>query len=144
MAVEQHATCVWTGTLTDGEGRLSAESSGLFSDAPVTWRSRSEEAGATTSPEELLAAAHASCYCMALSHGLTEAGTPPDRLEVSATCTFQAGEGVTRMHLEVVGVVPGVDESAFDQAAETARENCPVSKALAGIPSITLESTLKG
>lgn len=144
MAVEQRASCVWTGTLTEGEGRISAESSGLFADAPVTWKARSEEAGTTTSPEELLAAAHAACFSMALSHGLTNAGTPPERLEVTATATFQAGEGVTSMALEVIGVVPGADEAAFDQAAEAAKENCPISKAVTGIPSITLEATLKG
>jgi lipoyl-dependent peroxiredoxin len=144
MAVEQRASCVWTGTLTEGEGRVSAESSGLFADAPVTWKARSEEAGTTTSPEELLAAAHAACFSMALSNGLTKAGTPPERLEVTATATFQAGEGVTSMALEVIGVVPGVDEAGFDQAAEAAKENCPISKAVTGIPSITLEATLKG
>jgi osmotically inducible protein OsmC len=144
MAVEQRASCVWTGTLTEGEGRVSAESSGLFADAPVTWKARSEEAGTTTSPEELLAAAHAACFSMALSNGLTNAGTPPERLEVTATATFQAGEGVTSMALEVVGVVPGADEAAFDQAAEAAKENCPISKAVTGIPSITLAATLKG
>jgi lipoyl-dependent peroxiredoxin len=144
MAVEQRASCVWTGTLTEGEGRVSAESSGLFADAPVTWKARSEEAGTTTSPEELLAAAHAACFSMALSNGLTNAGTAPERLEVTATATFQAGEGVTSMALEVVGVVPGADEAAFDQAAEAAKENCPISKAVTGIPSITLAATLKG
>jgi lipoyl-dependent peroxiredoxin len=144
MAVEQRASCVWTGTLTEGEGRVSAESSGLFADAAVTWKARSEEAGTTTSPEELLAAAHAACFSMALSNGLTNAGTPPERLEVTATTTFQAGEGVTSMALEVVGVVPGADEAAFDQAAEAAKENCPISKAVTGIPSITLAATLKG
>jgi len=144
MAVEQRASCVWTGTLTEGEGRISAESSGLFADAPVTWKARSEEAGSTTSPEELLAAAHASCFSMALSSGLTKAGTPPERLDVTATATFQAGEGVTSMHLEVIGVVPSADDAAFGHAAETAKENCPISKALAGVPSITLDASLKG
>ena len=96
-----------------------------------------------TSPEELLAAAHASCFSMALSSGLTKAGTPPDRLEVTATCSFQPGEGVTKMHLEVAGVVPDADDDGFGQAAEEAKENCPVSKALAGIPEITLGATLQ-
>src|SRR5207248_8905040 len=143
MAVEQRASCVWTGTLTEGEGRISADSSGLFADAPVTWKARSEEAGSTTSPEELLAAAHASCFSMALSSGLTKAGTPPERLEVTATATFQAGEGVTSMHLEVLGVVLGADEDAFKNAAEDAKNNCPISKALVGIPEITLEARLE-
>src|SRR5437867_11939812 len=113
MAVDRRARCVWTGTLTEGQGRLTAESSGVFADLPVTWASRSEEPGGKTSPEELLAAAHASCYSMALSNALTKAGTPPERLEVTATATFQAGEGVKSMHLEVAGVAPGADESAF-------------------------------
>ena len=142
MAVERRARCVWTGTLTEGEGKVTAETSGLFTEAPVTWASRSEKSGGKTSPEELLAAAHAACFSMALSNGLSKAGTPPDRLEVSATCTFQPGEGVTSMRLEVVGTVPGADAAAFAQAAETAKENCPVSKALAGIPEITLGAKL--
>ena len=108
----------------------------------MTWASRSEESGGKTSPEELLAAAHAACFSMALSNGLTKAGTAPDRLEVSATCTFRPGEGVTSMRLEVVGTVPGADAGAFAQAAETAKENCPVSKALAGIPEITMGAKL--
>src|SRR4051812_31723574 len=125
MAVERSARSVWRGTLTEGQGRLSAETSGIFTDLPVTWAARSEEqSGGTTSPEELLAAAHASCFSMALSNVLTKAGTPPDELEVTATATFQAGEGVKGMHLEVIGRVPGADESAFRKAAEDAKENC--------------------
>jgi osmotically inducible protein OsmC len=143
MPVERRAKSVWTGTLQEGEGKVSAETSGLFTDAPVTWKARSEESDGKTSPEELLAAAHSACFSMALSSGLTKAGTPPERLEVTATCTFQPGEGVTKMHLEVVGVVPGADDESFGQAAETAKENCPVSKALAGIPEITLGATLQ-
>jgi len=143
MAVERRAKSVWTGTLTEGEGKVTAETSGLFRDAPVTWKARSEDSGGKTSPEELLAAAHAACFSMALSNGLTKTGTPPDRLEVTATCTFQPGEGVTKMHLEVVGVVPEADDEGFGQAAQTAKENCPVSKALAGIPEITLDARLE-
>jgi osmotically inducible protein OsmC len=144
MAVERRARSVWTGTLAKGEGKVTGESSGLFTDLPVTWASRTEDPGGKTSPEELLAAAHASCFSMALSSGLTKAGTPPERLEVTATATFQAGEGVKSMHLEVVGVVPGADEESFRQAAETAKENCPISKALAALPEITLEAKLAG
>ena len=144
MAVDRSARCVWTGTLQEGEGRVSAETSGLFTEAPVTWKARSEDGGEPmTSPEELLAAAHASCFSMALSSGLSKAGTPPDRLEITATCSFQPGEGVTRMQLVVVGVVPGAHAEGFYLAAEAAKENCPVSKALAGIPEITLEATLQ-
>jgi lipoyl-dependent peroxiredoxin len=145
MAVERRAKSVWTGTLTEGEGKLTAESSGVFTDLPVTWASRSEErSGGKTSPEELLAAAHASCFSMALSGGLTKAGTPPGGLEVTATATFQAGEGVKSMHLEVTGEVPGIDENGFRQAAEDAKENCPISKALAALPEITLDAKLAG
>src|SRR5438874_12346278 len=143
MAVERRARSVWTGTLTEGEGRLTAESSGVFADLPVTWASRTEEPGGKTSPEELLAAAHASCFSMALSSGLTKAGTPPECLEVTATATFQTGEGVKSMHLAVVGRVPGIDGDAFENAAEDAKNNCPVSKALVGIPEITLDAKLE-
>jgi len=142
MAVERRARSVWRGTLTEGEGRVTGETSGLFTDLPVTWVSRTEDPGGKTSPEELLAAAHASCFSMALSNVLTKAGTPPERLEVTATATFQAGEGVESMHLEVVGQVPGVDEEAFKNAAEDAKNNCPISKAVVGIPEITLAATL--
>ena len=142
MAVERRARSVWRGTLTEGEGRVTGETSGLFTDLPVTWVSRTEDPGAKTSPEELLAAAHASCFSMAQSNVLTKAGTPPERLEVTATATFQAGEGVESMHLEVVGQVPGVDEEAFKNAAEDAKNNCPISKAVVGIPEITLAATL--
>jgi lipoyl-dependent peroxiredoxin len=144
MAVERRARSVWTGTLQEGEGKLTAESSGIFTDLPVTWASRSEErSGGKTSPEELLAAAHASCFSMALSNGLTKAGIPPERIEVTATATFQAGEGVKAMHLTVIGQVPGVDEDAFRNAAEDAKNNCPISKAVVGIPEITLDAKLQ-
>jgi len=142
MGVERRAKSVWTGTLTEGEGKVTGESSGLFTDLPVTWVSRTEDPGGKTSPEELLAAAHASCFSMALSSGLTKAGTPPAKLEVTATATFQAGEGVKSMHLEVVGVVAGIDAESFRQAAETAKQNCPISQALAALPEITLEAKL--
>src|SRR5437588_5598412 len=142
MGVERRAKSVWTGTLTEGEGKVTGESSGLFTDLPVTWASRTEDPGGKTSPEELLAAAHASCFSMALSSGLTKAGTPPAKLEVTATATFQAGEGVKSMHLEVVGVVAGIDAESFRQAAETAKQNCPISQALAALPEITLEAKL--
>ena len=143
MAVERRARSVWMGTLTEGEGKLTAETSGVFTDLPVTWAARAEDpSGGKTSPEELLAAAHASCFSMALSNGLTKDGTPPERLEVVATATFEPGEGVKSMHLEVSGVVPGTDEEAFLAAAEDARQNCPISVALAALPEITLEAKL--
>jgi osmotically inducible protein OsmC len=144
MAVERRAKSVWTGTLTEGEGKLTAVSSGIFTDLPVTWASRSEEqSGGRTSPEELLAAAHASCFSMALSGGLTKAGTPPDQLEVTATATFQAGDGVKSMHIDVVGQVTGIDEGAFQKAAEDAKANCPISKALAALPEISVAAKLQ-
>jgi osmotically inducible protein OsmC len=96
-----------------------------------------------TSPEELIAAAHASCFSMALSNGLAKAGAPPDELDTSATVTFQPGEGITKIALTVEGQVPGMDADAFQAAAEEAKANCPVSKALAGVPEITLEARLR-
>ena len=97
-----------------------------------------------TSPEELIAAAHAACFSMALSNGLAEEGNAPDELRTSATVTFQPGEGITKIALTVEGRVPGLEEDAFRQAAEDAKQNCPVSKALAGVPEITLDAKLAG
>jgi osmotically inducible protein OsmC len=109
----------------------------------VSWAARSEDAtGGKTSPEELIAAAHAACFSMALSAGLAKAETPPDELKTSATVTFQPGEGITKIVLTVVGNVPGIDEAAFEAAAQDAKANCPVSKALAGVPEITLDASL--
>jgi lipoyl-dependent peroxiredoxin len=107
----------------------------------VSWPSRAEKANGKTSPEELIAAAHSSCFSMALSHGLTGAGTPPSRLTTSADVTFQPGTGITGIHLTVEGQVPGIDEAAFVSAAEDAKKNCPVSLALAGT-TITLDAKL--
>jgi lipoyl-dependent peroxiredoxin len=143
MATERNARCVWEGSLTEGEGRVSFESSGAIRDLEVTWAARTEEAQGRTSPEELIAAAHSACFSMALSSGLAKAGTPPERLEVSATVGFQPGEGVTGSHLELTGTVPGIAKEDFARAAETAKENCPVSQALAGV-TITLDAELTG
>jgi osmotically inducible protein OsmC len=132
MAVEKRASAVWQGNLIEGSGTVSA-GSGAFA-VDVSWPRRAEQGTEATSPEELIAAAHAACYCMALSHGLTQGGTPPEELQVTATVGFQPGEGITGSHLEVRGRVPGSDETAFAEAAAAAAENCPVSKALAGIP----------
>jgi osmotically inducible protein OsmC len=139
MAVDKRATAVWHGSLTEGGGSVKA-ASGAFA-VDVSWPRRAEQGADATSPEELIAAAHATCYCMALSHGLTQAGTPPEELEVTATVGFQPGEGITGSHLDVQGRVPGADEAAFSAAAAAAAENCPVSKALAGV-SITHTATL--
>ena len=146
MAATRTATVTWTGTLTEGSGTVSAGSSELFTDLPVSWASRTEGVDGRTSPEELLAAAHAACFSMALSGGLAKAGTPPDHVHVSATVTFdQVGDAwtVTRSELDVVGTVPGLDEAAFDAAAQTAKDGCPISRALAGNVEISVHSTLE-
>src|SRR5919201_842856 len=113
MAVERRARSVWMGTLTEGEGKLTAETSGVFTDLPVTWAARAEDpSGGKTSPEELLAAAHASCFSMALSNGLTKDGTPPERLEVVATATFEPGEGVKAIGAPVRQEGSGIPSSS--------------------------------
>ena len=132
MAVEKRATATWTGSLTEGSGSVTS-ASGALSGLGVTWAKRAEQGPEETSPEELIAAAHAACFCMALSHGLTQAGSPPDELQVTATVGFQPGQGITGSHLDVQGRVPGVDEAGFAGAAATAAAECPVSKALAGV-----------
>ena len=140
MATTRNATTHWEGSLMEGSGRVTLESSGIGT-FDVNWPSRAESANGKTSPEELIAAAHSSCFSMALSHGLAQAGTPPTSLDTSAAVTFQPGEGITGIVISVVGVVPGVDEAAFVAAAEGAKANCPVSKALAGT-TITLDARL--
>jgi lipoyl-dependent peroxiredoxin len=142
MATERSANVTWSGSLTEGSGTIESVGSGAFGSLPVAWASRAEQPDENTSPEELIAAAHAACFSMALSGGLARAGTPPERLEVSATVTFVAGEGITKSALTVRGTVPGMDEAAFIEAAETARVGCPVSKALAGVPEITVDAAL--
>jgi osmotically inducible protein OsmC len=123
----------------EGSGRVTLESSGKGS-FDVTWASRAEDPNGRTSPEELIAAAHSSCFSMALSNGLAKAGTPPESLDTSAEVTFQPGQGITGIVLRVHGVVPGLSADAFEAAAQDAKANCPVSKALAATP-ITLEAT---
>ncbi|MEU9382445.1 OsmC family protein [Streptomyces sp. NPDC048279] len=140
MAVTRIAHTVWEGNLLEGNGVISFDSSGI-GEQPVTWASRSQESNGKTSPEELIAAAHSSCFSMALSHALAGAGTPPTRLETKADVSFQPGEGITGIHLTVVGTVPGLDEAGFEAAAEDAKKNCPVSQALAGT-TITLDAKL--
>lgn len=142
MATDRKARVTWEGDLMSGQGRIESVTTGAFGGLDVDWRARTEDPEGTTSPEELIAAAHASCFSMALSNGLAQAGHAPEKLETSATVTFQPGEGITKVALEVVGRVPGMDEAAFDQAAEQAKENCPVSKALAGVPEIGLTARL--
>lgn len=142
MATDRRADATWQGSLMDGSGRIESTTSGVIGGLDVSWTSRSEEPGGKTSPEELIAAAHATCFSMALAHGLAQAGNAPERLETSATVTFQPGEGITKIALTVRGQVPGVDEAAFQEAAQGAKENCPVSQALASVPEITLDASL--
>ena len=137
----RHVDVDWSGSIMEGKGTAKA-GSGAFN-LPVTFPARIGEPQGHTSPEELIAAAHASCFSMALSAGLARAGTPPDELATSATVTFQPGEGITKIALTVEGNVPDLDEAAFVQAAENAKENCPVSKALASVPEITLDARLR-
>lgn len=139
---ERSATATWQGDLMSGSGEINEVPSGAFGPLQVTWSSRAEESNGRTSPEELLAAAHATCFAMALAHGLAQGGNAPERLQTSATVTFVPGTGVTRSALTVVGSVPGIDEDAFRAAAEDAKENCPVSKALGGVDK-TLEARLQ-
>ena len=142
MATDRTAKVTWAGSLMDGAGQIEGVDSGAFGPLDVTWASRAESPEGRTSPEELIAAAWASCFSMALSHGLAGAGTPAERLEASVTVTFQPGEGITKGAIVVVGTVPGVDHDAFVEAAEGAKINCPVSKALTGVPEVTLDATL--
>jgi lipoyl-dependent peroxiredoxin len=143
MAAESTAKTVWEGSLEKGAGTTSPES-GAFPDIDVSWASRTQRAAGKTSPEELLAAAHSSCFCMALSHELSQGGNAPERLEATATVAFVPGEGVKSSHIVVNGTVPGVDQAAFDEAARGAGENCPISAALRGNIEITVDATLNG
>ena len=139
---DRTANVTWSGSLIEGGGTIESVGSGAFGPLDVTWASRAEDSGGRTSPEELIAAAHASCFSMALSHGLAQAGTPADRLDTSATVTFVPGTGITKVALTVRGTVPGIAEAAFAVAAEAARDGCPVSKALASVPEISVEASL--
>ncbi|HET8652925.1 MAG TPA: OsmC family peroxiredoxin [Gaiellaceae bacterium] len=144
MPVERTAKAEWQGDLMDGSGTVSTES-GAVDSATVKWSSRAEQADENTSPEELIAAAHATCVSMALAHALAQAGTPAQRLESEATATFdKAGEGfrMTTMRLRIQGQVDGLDEEGFREAAEGAKDNCPVSQALKGNVDMSVEATL--
>jgi lipoyl-dependent peroxiredoxin len=144
MATDRRADVIWKGSLMEGAGTITKTTTGAIGQLPVSWAARTEDATeGETSPEELIAAAHAACFSMALSHALAQAGSPPDELATSATVTFQPGAGITKIALTVEGSVPGVDEAAFVEAAEGAKVNCPVSKALASVPEITLDARLR-
>ena len=140
MATTRSATTVWHGTLFEGSGHVELVSSGLGG-FDVSWPSRAEEPNGKTSPEELIAAAHSACFSMALSNGLAKAGTPPTTLDTSAEVDFVPGTGITEIRLTVRGSVEGMSEEDFVAAAEDAKANCPVSKALAATP-ITLDAAL--
>ncbi|MCX4996911.1 OsmC family protein [Streptomyces longwoodensis] len=141
MATTRSAHTVWEGDLLEGNGVVTFDSSGAIGEQPVTWASRAQDANGKTSPEELIAAAHSSCFSMAFSNMLAKAGTPPTRLVTSADVTFQPGEGITGIHLTVEGTVPGIDGDTFASVAEEAKTGCPVSQALKAVP-ITLSAKL--
>ncbi len=142
MATTRTASAHWEGSLFEGAGQVTLESSGLGT-YDVTWPSRAEQADGRTSPEELIAAAHSTCFSMALSNGLAQAGTPPTTLDTTAEVTFQPGTGITGIAIKVTGAVPGMTADDFTAAAEDAKANCPVSQALAAVP-ITLETSFAG
>ena len=144
MATDRTATVTWHGGLMDGGGTIESVTSGVLSSLEVDWANRAEEAQGKTSPEELIAAAHAACFSMAFSAALAKAGHAPERLETSATVTFVPGTGITKSALRVRANIPGIDESAFHELAEQARDGCPVSKALAGNVELSLEGELVG
>ena len=140
MALTSEATTLWFGDLTSGSGTTSLDSSDA-AEFPVTWQARSEGVVGHTNPEELLAASHSACFSMAFSKALADAGHAPESLQVTAAVTFQPGEGVTGSHLLVNAKVPGLADAEFQTLAEGAKANCPISKALAGVP-ITIEASL--
>ncbi len=140
MATERRAEATWQGSLMEGTGTIDSTTSGALDGQELTWKARAEDAGGKTSPEDLIAAAHASCFAMALSHGLAQAGTAAEEIHTSSTVTFVPGTGITRIELTVSGRVPGIDQAAFEEAARQAGENCPVSKALAAVPELEVSS----
>jgi osmotically inducible protein OsmC len=140
MATVRTAEAHWEGSLFEGQGEVELVSSGVGS-FEVTWAARSQEANGKTSPEELIAAAHSTCFSMALSNGLAGAGNPPTSLDTTADVTFVPGTGITGIKLSVRGVVPGMSAEQFEAAAQDAKANCPVSQALKATP-ITLEASL--
>ena len=145
MAIERRAHTTWQGDLKSGAGEFDLESSGAVEHEQVTFASRFEQPGGKTSPEELIAAAHATCLSMALASGLAQAGHAPTKLETDARVTLDNADGgyaINAIHLTVRGDVDGLDEEGFKQAAEEAKANCPVSKALAAVPEITLDASL--
>lgn len=146
LKAERSARVEWEGSLVQGSGKIVQVGSGAIGQLPVTWASRTERSDGKTSPEELIAAAHAACYAMAFSHGLAEAGTPANSLVVNAVCTFEQVEGgfkISTMDLDVKGKVPGLDEAGFEKAARQAEQGCPVSNALRNNVEIRLSAHLE-
>jgi lipoyl-dependent peroxiredoxin len=144
IKASSQANATWSGNLTEGKGRVSMKS-GVLTDAAVSWGARTSRDGlTTTSPEELIAAAHAACFCMALSNGLNQKGHPPQQLDVTATCTFEVDQGasIKSMKLDVVGNVPGMQQADFQEAAQGAKDGCPVSKALRGNVELSVTARL--
>jgi osmotically inducible protein OsmC len=147
MATTRQATATWSGDLPTGRGTVTAATTGIFRDQPTTWASRTEEPAGVTSPEELLAAAHASCFSMACSNILAKAGTPVQRLEVEVSITAdkrEAGWTVLSAAIVVRGSVPGATQESFADAANQAKDGCPISRALKGNVDMTVEATLEG
>ena len=145
MAAESRAQAIWEGDLLKGSGRVKP-GSGSFPEQELTWASRTQRSAGKTSPEELIAAAHAGCYAMAFSNTLAQRGTPPTRLEVSAVCTFEVGAGgakITTMDLTVRGRVPGMDQATFAEVAREGEKGCPVSNALRGNVEIRVNAELQ-
>jgi lipoyl-dependent peroxiredoxin len=146
MAEVRTANATWSGDLASGSGMITYVTSGVFSRLPVSWAARTSDHGGKTSPEELLAAAHASCFSMAFSARLGKNGTPPALLETKAAVTFDQVDGgwkVTTSKLTVTGDVPGIDEETWQRLAEDARDNCPISQALKGNVELSVEATLR-
>ena len=142
MGIDRSAHVTWAGGLFDGAGTITEVTSGAFGPLGVTWPSRAEAPDGRTSPEELIAAAHAACYCMQFSHDLAAAGTPPQELKATATVTLELGKGITKSAIVVVGSVAGIDQAAFQTIADGAKSNCPVSGALAGNVELSVAATL--
>jgi len=146
MAATRSATAIWQGNLTEGKGTVSSNSSAQLRDLPVSWSARTEDPNGLSGPEELLAAAHASCFSMALSNILFKAGFTAERLEVTALITgdkLEAGWTVISSHLTVRGRVPDADQAAFADAAEQAKDGCPISRALKGNVALSVDATLE-
>ncbi len=147
MATTRQATATWSGDLLSGNGTVTAATTGIFRDQRTTWASRTAEPEGVTSPEELLAAAHASCFSMACSNVLAKAGTPPTRLDVEVAVSadkLEAGWTVTTSEIRVRGIVPGATPESFAAAADEAKDGCPISRALKGNVALSVEATLEG